>query len=285
MQEHIHTYQTMKERYLFYLENLKEKRFVTGMYVLDQCIRGVAPGEVMTIIAYSGTFKTAYLQNILNRGAKRSGLYHVMFSLEMPVEKLFERQIQYVGGVAGYAVEENYSSQAEAYDRVAKNLGCDRLLVVDQSKIGLPRMEDYINLIETKYGEVGALGVDYLGLMEAQGKTIFDKTAELTIGVKQLAKALNKPIILLCQVNRAYAASKGLEIEMDSGKGGGDIEAGCDFLLGFYLTGEGELICKLLKNRNGPANAYFKVDIDRPSLTFKDMSRWEPPKKERRIKE
>ena len=67
------------------------------------------------------------------------------------------------------------------------------------------------------------------------------------------------------------AATEG-EIETHSAKGGGDIEAAADFVLGIQNEKDDRLTCKILKNRNGPSGGKFLVDIDRTALQFKEMT-------------
>lgn len=271
------TFDQRQKRYERHISELSKSRFVTGFPILDASIRGVAPGEVLTIIAYSGTFKTALLQNLLLGGAERSGYFSLFCSLEMPVEKLFEREVQINGGVSGRDVEDHFSGRRdnvgvkEGMNRVA-SLG---LLVCDRPRLTLEKIGRYIERTRQKYGRIGVVGIDYLGLMHAPGKTLFEKTAHLSIETKNLAKELGVPIILLCQINRTGATS-GREIEMFDAKGGGDIEAGADFMLGLWRDKDDQLVCKILKNRNGPAGQNFLVEMDRQSLTFRGMTQYAP---------
>lgn len=53
------------KRYIDQAKTFDKSRFITGFPLLDAHIRGVAPGEVLTIIAEPGGFKTAWLQNLL----------------------------------------------------------------------------------------------------------------------------------------------------------------------------------------------------------------------------
>jgi len=267
------TFEQRQNRYERHIRELNASRFTTGFPIIDACIRGVAPGEVMTIIAYSGTFKTALLQNLLLGGAERSGFFSLFCSLEMPVEKLFEREIQINGGISGREVEDHFSGSRDCMGVKSglERLASRGLLVCDRPRLTLEKVGRYIDLARQKYGNIGVVGIDYLGLMHGQGKTLFEKTAYLSIETKNLAKELKVPIILLCQINRIGATSNG-EIEMHHAKGGGDIEAGADFMLGLWRDGNEQLVCRVLKNRNGPTGQNFLVDMDTQSLTFKGMS-------------
>jgi replicative DNA helicase len=135
----------------------------------------------------------------------------------------------------------------------------------------LDQIARYTELAQRKYGAIAAIGIDYLGLIRAPGKSIFEKTAYVAIETKNMAKALRIPVILLSQVNRSSVQGGG-DIETHSAKGGGDIEAAADFMLGLQLEKSGDLTLKILKNRNGAAGAKFLVDIDKASLTFKGLT-------------
>lgn len=254
-----------------YIKKIETARFLTGFEDLDKLIRGVAPGEVMTIIAYAGTYKTAFLQNLLLRNANRTKEFHLFFSLEMPAAKLYERECQYSHEINGYQVE--WSHRRFDTDKINESLcesGSTYLLVCEKSKLSLDKMDRYVDIARQKYGSIAAIGIDYMGLMDAPGKTLFEKTQFISAETKNLAKASQLPVIILCQINRESVKNiKG--IETHSAKGGGDIEAGCDFMLGFYQDGE-DLMCRLLKNRNGPSQILFNVDIHRPSLKFHNIT-------------
>jgi len=62
----------MLGEYENYIKSLKQNRFLTGIHEIDKLIRGVAGGEVLTIIARAGSFKTAMLQNLLKNYIKNS---------------------------------------------------------------------------------------------------------------------------------------------------------------------------------------------------------------------
>ncbi len=111
--------------------------------------------------------------------------------------------------------------------------------------------------------------------MAAPGKTLFERTVFLALELKNLAKAKNVPLLVLSQVNRD-SVRHNAEIEAHSAKGGGDIEASADFMLGIYQDKENQLVLKILKNRNGPSGESFQVNIDKPSLQFRGLTTYTP---------
>jgi len=80
---------------------------------------------------------------------------------------------------------------------------------------------------------------------------------------------------VLAQVNRESVKNHA-EIEAHSAKGGGDIEASADFMLGLQQQKQGQLTLKILKNRNGAAGQIWEVLLDRPSLQFTGLQPYEP---------
>ena len=94
-----------------------------------------------------------------------------------------------------------------------------------------------------------------------------------------MAKELNIPVILLCQINREGAKNVH-DILITDAKGGGDIEASADIMLGFYHDAEKTLVCKVLKNRNGANGAKLAVEINREAFQFQDMLDYVEPQQE-----
>lgn len=270
--------------YVEYIKTLKKKCFITGHPALDACIRGVAPGEVMIIIAYSGNFKSALLQSLLLEAGKRTGLHHLFFSLEMPVSRVFERTVQMSCEVEGFKIENSFKDsdyQEEMYNKMVRE-GADKLLVCQKSGVSVEQIMDYTTMAREKYGDIGAIGIDYLGLMSAPGKQDeYSRISHCAEQAKHLAKDLNVPVIILSQVNRGTA---GGDVEKSSAKGSGAIEASADFLLGLQRDDNDELILKLLKNRKGVEGVDFMVEMEREFLKFvklrpAEQVRSETPKK------
>lgn len=280
----ITTVQDRAARYAIHAQTLDKARFVTGFPRLDYLIRGVAPGEVMTIIAEPGGFKTAWLQNLLLRGAKRTGLHHLFFSLEMPIEKVFEREVQISTGRIGREVERVYKhaatggrDEAVTMYKDTYSAGSHGLLVCDKPRLDIGKVARYTELAGDKFGKINAIGIDYLGLMGGPGRTLFEKMSHIAPEFKHLAKELHIPVILLCQINREGAKNVH-DILITDAKGGGDIEASADIMLGFYHDTAGKLVCKGLKNRNGANGWKLEAQINKEAFQFQDMLEYEEPK-------
>jgi replicative DNA helicase len=218
----------------------------------------------------------------------RSGLYSLFFSLEMPDEKIFEREMQIANGITGNEVEyriNNNSPITLELTRQCKASGSDKLLTIERPKLTLEQITEYVELAKLRY-EIGVIGIDYLGLMKgASGRSSADLTEDMSNGAKELAKEVRLPVILLTQINRAAAkaqADDGTEIELHHLKYGG--EAGADIVLGLYKDSEESLVLKILKSRGGITGKKYKADITASALRFDDFSEYVSPPKSRRSK-
>lgn len=265
------TWQDRQRRYSDYIKDIDRLRFLTKFPPVDDLLRGCAPGEVITLAAYSGTFKTALLYWLLLQNAMATGLYYIFFSLEMSAAKLFERETMQTIGLTGRQVERAYRDGRALVEHEAAK----KLIVVDRSRLSLEKIGAFVEQARLKFGEVGGIGIDYLGLVAAPGRDPYERIQHTAIETKNLAKSLNVPVVMLSQTSRAYAPGQRREMEADAAKGSGDIEAAADFMLGLWQSEDKRLLLKILKNRNGPAGNIFEIGLDRSCLRFGECKPYE----------
>lgn len=277
----------MLDEYRRYVRTLKDNRFITGIHEIDKRIRGVGGGEVMFIIARAGAYKTALLQNMLRNYCNASSWCSLFFSLEMPVANICERYLQMVDSASGQDIEAMYrrseNEMIEAVERVFSQ-HLKRLYVVP-TKVGLDDMARYCKLIEKEHkAKVGLIGIDYLGLLDHPGRDEYDIVSKAARGIKDLAKHLNVPVIVLSQTSRKGGEGQ-TEITLDMGRGSGAIEEAGDFLLGLWKDDADRLICKVLKNRKGPINSRWVLDLAPESFAIgPDATEYVEPKKQAPIR-
>ena len=267
--ENVYDTKRMLKEYRAYIEALKQNKFVTGIDNIDEKIRGVAGGEVLTIIARAGSFKTALLQNLLRNYVKETDRGAIFFSLEMPIPSITERYYEMLNELRGDEVEDLYlSKDSGSLQATFEKTFIDELpnFFVVPVKIGMSDIPKYIKLIEENYQvKIGVIGIDYIGLMDAHGANEYEIISNIAKGIKTTAKMIGLPVILLSQVSRKGGEGE-TEITMDHGRGSGAIEESADFILGLWQVEKDEyeggglivrekeydLVCKILKNRKGP---------------------------------
>jgi replicative DNA helicase len=283
--ENVYTPDMMIESYQGYIRSLKNNRFLTGFDEIDKRIRGVSGGEVLTIIARPGCFKTAMLQNMLLKYTNSSAWNSVFFSLEMPISSVTERFMGITMGFENGEAEDFFLKHEKKelddgyYDEIKTGfkLRMQKVFTVP-TKVSLADVREYIHLIESKKNvKVGVIGIDYLGLISSPGKNEYEVVSEIARGAKDLAKELNLPVVLLCQTSRSGADGE-QEISLDMGRGSGAIEEAADFILGLWRqevkdgmgapTGEYDLLCRILKNRKGPHGSRWRLGLQASNLQF-----------------
>lgn len=279
----VYTAEKSLKAYAEYVDSLQHCRFITGIRPIDRYIRGVGPGEVLSIIARAGTFKTALLQNLLLNYISNSAWAAVFFSLEMPVPSITERYGQMIDGCTGQGIEDQYTREGSELfrkdfeERYRKTF--ERMYVVT-SKVSLQDIPRYTDLIQKEFKiRVGVIGIDYLGLIDAPTEKEYEAISKLARGIKDLAKFLNVPVVDLVQTSRKAGTGE-TEIEMDMGRGSGAIEEAADFALGLFVPEEGKVVCKALKNRKGQKGQCWVLDLN--VNTFKigaDAETWKPQPK------
>ncbi len=264
----------MAAEYEHFIQNRGVQCFNTGFPDLDVIIGGVAPGEVMMIVGYSGTFKSAYLQNLLINSAHKTGKKSLFFSMEMPANLVYQRTVQIGLEQATYFIESGYSGKKPGYQEQTmgelERLGINNLLTCQKPALTIEQVEHYARLARATHGDVGVIGIDYLGLMAAEGtKSEYERISHCAEQSKIMAKRLNMPVVILTQINRESA--KNGEIETWSAKGSGAVEASADYMLGIERNQAKEIIVKVLKNRSGESNLKFRADLDAKFLKFRSL--------------
>jgi len=275
------------ESYVDHVSAVSENTLQTGIKKIDEIMHGVAPGQVLTFLGRAGCFKTSFLQYCLHNYSIKSGKVAAMFSLEMPVACLVERNLQAMKGWTCCGVENHFKISQHVPETMTQYAEAYKNFAIVDGRVSLDEIPDYIRLINKKWhgSQVGAIGIDYMGLIETQGdQKEYEKISNLARQLKTLAKDIHMPVICLAQTNRT-AADGVQEIFMHQGRGSGAIEEAADFILGAFKSDDSEgagVVFKVLKNRRGPTGAMFTVDVDKKTFAYTgDAWEYEPPKRKR----
>jgi replicative DNA helicase len=100
--------------------------------------------------------------------------------------------------------------------------------------------------------------------------------AEITSGLKELAKELNIPVIALSQLNRDIEKRKGGMPMLSDLRESGSIEQDADIVMLLHRkkeTASEEALVLVAKNRSGAANEVKVMWFDGPTTTFTDYQR------------
>ena len=266
----------------------------TGFVDLDKMTDGLHGSEMIVIAARPGMGKTALAMNMVEHIAVEHKLPVAVFSLEMSSQQLVQRLLCSRARVNLARVRDGFLSERDfpALQTAASKLAETRIFIDDTSSLSILELRAKARRLKSQH-DIQAVFIDYLQLIRSTSKRAQEnrqiEIAEISSGLKALAKELNIPIVVLAQLNRnpenRSGESKGRPRLSDL-RESGSIEQDAD-LVGllvreeFYVDGEeekqaaeGKATLIIAKQRNGPTG-----DVH---LTFlKEFTRFETRAKDR----
>jgi replicative DNA helicase len=179
----------------------------SGFRDLDKLTCGFKGGEMIVIAARPSMGKTSLAMNIAEHVAIDQGLPVGVFSLEMSKEQLMLRMISSRARVNIKKISEGYVAEREfpKLQLAASEIGAAPLYIDDTAALSISKMRSRAHrLAKTK--NIKLLVIDYAQLMKAPCKQSENsrqvEVALISQGVKQIAKELRIPVILIAQLNR-----------------------------------------------------------------------------------
>lgn len=243
----------------------------TGFKQFDRLTAGLRGGELIILAARPAVGKTALALNMAVGAAKNKARVAV-FSLEMGIEDLTQRilcseaHINLQDVRSGRVKDESWESISIAMDKLSRldiHIDDSPSLNITELRAKARRQFRDIDGKENK----GLIIVDYLQLMQPTRRNTENRQveiAEISRGLKILAKDLNVPIIALSQLSRSVESRKGKRPQLSDLRESGAIEQDADIVMfldrntdpeaegseGRPPQGEAYLI--IAKHRNGP---------------------------------
>lgn len=174
----------------------------TGFKTLDDYLGGLIPGDLIVMGGLPGAYKTALTLSILHNVAKQN-VPVLMFEQEMSDEQTGVREIAKESGIPINRLKTGNLSNDEI-EKMHHAIGLiERRPVFIDTTSGINT--GYIRTVSRKYikeNKVGLIVVDYLQLMEEDGKKTQEQVLDMTVKqLKILAKQFKVPIILLSAFN------------------------------------------------------------------------------------
>lgn len=249
------------------LEKLSQnKGEVTGLPTfkdLDRILAGLQPSDLVVLAARPGMGKSSFSLNIAYRVASTFHLPVALFSLEMSKAQVAERLLAGVASIDQQRIRTGFLSEDD-WTRVTRVLGPLAevpIYIDDTASPTVLEVRAKARRLQAERG-LGLIVVDYLQLMRGHGR--FDnrqqEIAQMSRGLKALARELNVPVMVLSQLNRGVEQRQDKRPIMSDLLESGAIEADADVILFLYRAdyydpeterrGIAEVI--VAKHRNGP---------------------------------
>lgn len=248
----------------------------TGFLELDDITRGLQPTNLVVLAARPSMGKSAISLQLAFQAA-RTGTGAVLFSLEMSRQELLVRLLTSTARVDGHALLGGCLARAD-YARLSDALvriGDSRLWIDDAATQTALDIRGKARRLKARHG-VGLIVIDYLQLIathrRAENRNL--EIAQQTIALKQLAKELDVPVVVLSQLSREVERRSDHEPQLYDLRDSGAVEADADVVLmlwrpHYYDRDEDPHLAylKVAKQRNGPVGT-IKLRWDRGATRF-----------------
>jgi replicative DNA helicase len=256
----------------------------TGFSDLDKMTSGLHGGEMVVIAARPSMGKTSLAMNIAEHVAIEQRLPVGVFSLEMTAESLVLRMLCSRSRVNlrnirdGFLAERDFPKLTGAAGKLANA----PLFIDDSSGLSILQLRAKARRMFQQFG-IRLFVIDYLQLLNSTSRRAENRQqeiADISNGIKALAKELNVPVIVLSQLNRELEKDKNRKPRLSDLRESGAIEQDADLVALLYKPSSSEedeapaqeeasaVNLYIAKQRNGPTG-------DVPLTFLKGYTRFE----------
>lgn len=198
------------------LEGKVEVGIPTGFAQLDTYTGGLKPGEMFVLAARPSIGKTSLALNVIRNLAlptrSRRPRKVAFFSLEMTAEQIARRLLCTEAGLSE-SVFWNKSFQLSELTRLTSAVAAfkkAKIFIDPTGGITIAELRAKARRLKMKE-DIDVIVIDYLQLMHADGRVDSrqQEVAEISGGIKKLAKDLKVPVLVLAQLNREVDKTAG----------------------------------------------------------------------------
>lgn len=255
----------------------------TGFPDFDYMTNGLQGGDLIIIAGRPGGGKSALMMNIVENISTERRISSGVNSLEMTSRQLVKRAICSCSKLNLRTIRGAVIEQEKIGDiaRAAARFRPAPIFIDDTPGLSIIQLRAKARRLVQRYG-IKVLMVDYLQLMHSTNKKAQNRQQELADisgGLKSLAKEMGITVVALCQLNREIEKERGRRPRLADLRESGAIEQDADIVAMLYKPkiddvedDPAEIVVPMnlfiAKNRNGPLG-----DV---SLTFfKSFTRFE----------
>ncbi|MBI2485238.1 replicative DNA helicase [Candidatus Uhrbacteria bacterium] len=278
-------------------ERGKLRGLPTGFSELDSILAGLQKSDMVVLAARPSVGKTSLALDVVRNVAIKTKLPVAVFSLEMSKEQLVDRMICTEANVDLWKMRTGrLSERDDDFPRIGHALGVlseAPIFIDDSAGANIMEIRTKCRRLQSEKG-LGLVVIDYLQLMEAPGGSTNDsnrtqEVSQMSRGLKQLARELNVPVVVLSQLNRAVELSKPAIPKLAHLRESGSIEQDADVVLFIYrksadpnfrneelpLEERSSAEIYIAKHRNGPVGM-VRLAFDPQRVCFRSMDRRHP---------
>jgi replicative DNA helicase len=197
--------------------------------LLTEFIGGFQSGDLIVLGGDTGQGKTALALNLAVHAAQ-AGHGVAIFSMEMSKKQILNRILAILGGFSGGIFRHTLSeSQCRRVAGAAADAAELPLWIRDNTGASVANIEGSLRRLKARHS-VGLVIVDYLGLLSGEGRSRTEQVSSIARGLKNLAMAVDVPLLALAQFSRAHLTLKA-KAELHDLKDSAEIEHAANLAL------------------------------------------------------
>ena len=210
----------------------------TGFTELDKMTSGMHEGEMIVIAARPSMGKTSLAMNIAEHVALDLKEPVGVFSLEMTSESLVLRMLCSRARVNLRSIREGFLAERD-FPRLTSSAGklsASPLYIDDTAGLSILQLRAKARRMHQQYG-IKLIVIDYLQLVHSSSSRVENRQqeiAQISNGIKALAKELKLPVIVLSQLNRELEKDKNRKPRLSDLRESGSIEQDADVVALLY---------------------------------------------------
>ncbi|MDV4143953.1 MULTISPECIES: replicative DNA helicase [Shimia] len=218
----------------------------TGLIDMDKKLGGLHPSDLLILAGRPSMGKTSLATNIAfnvakaykkgtrpdgSEGAVEGGVVG-FYSLEMSAEQLAARILSEAAEVPSEQIRKGDMTEAEfrRFVDAAKSLEACPLYIDDTPALPIAQLAARARRLKRTHG-LDLLIIDYLQLCRGTAENRVNEIAEISMGMKAIAKELNIPVIALSQLSRQVESRDDKRPQLSDLRESGSIEQDADVVM------------------------------------------------------
>ncbi|MFQ5784742.1 MAG: replicative DNA helicase [Alphaproteobacteria bacterium] len=262
----------------------------TGLIGLDDLLGGLHASDLVILAGRPSMGKTALATNIAFHAAKHhrtevdddgetntvEGAVVGFFSLEMSSEQLAFRLLSEETRISSEKLRRGLLSSDDFQKVVLASQGLARIpfFIDDTPALSVAALRTRARRLKRTH-RLSLVVVDYLQLMRPSGRTRYDnrvtEIAEITQGLKALAKEIGVPVLALSQLSRAVEQREDKRPQLSDLRESGSIEQDADVVM-FIFREEYYLSRSEPIQRNEESAEHFEQRYEKWKARFEKVS-------------
>ena len=212
----------------------------TGYRKLDQMTHGWQKGDMIILAARPSVGKTALGMNFAFNAASRDHVPVAFFSLEMSAPKIMERLIASRCYVSNDKIQ---TGRLTTHDKVKvagaiREISATEIYFDDTPNSKLGDIVAKAQKLKNSHPDLGLIVIDYLGRIryfdKADASARQQEVSYISGELKTLARTLNVPVLVLCQLNRNTESNDNKVPGLSNLRESGSIEQDADIVMLLY---------------------------------------------------